>query len=121
MFRCLAFNYIEVPVFLKLNLPLGAALPFSPSVYAGPDFAFNVTSKSELTGQGIIGTATSDTKNITRSFDFNVAVGLGVGFGVGPANLGLELRYTFGTGSLLKAGEGTVKNGVFAVIPSVGI
>lgn len=113
------YNYIEVPVLLKLNLPLGPALPFTPSIYAGPDFAFNVVSKNEGTGPGIV--ASVDTKYLTRSFDFNVAVGLGAGFGVGPANLGLELRYTFGTGSLLKAGEGTVKNGVFAVIASVGI
>ncbi len=115
------YNYIEVPVLLKLNLPLGPALPFSPSIFAGPDFAFNVTSKSEVTGLGIVGTTTVDTKDITRSFDLNVAVGLGAGFGVGPANLGLELRYTFGTGSLLKAGESNLRNGVFAVMASVGI
>lgn len=115
------FNYIEVPVLLKLNLPVGPALPFSPTLFAGPDFAFNVASKEELTYQGAPSSVTMDTKYLTRSFDFNVAVGLGGTIGIGPANLGLELRYTFGTGSLLKAGEGNVKNGVFAVMASVGI
>jgi hypothetical protein len=116
------FNYIEIPVLLKLNLPLGPVTPLKASVYAGPDFAFNVASNEEFTGQGVPGGSyTIDTKDLTRLFDFNLAVGAGAGFDVGPTTLGLELRYTFGTGQLTKAGEGDFKNGVFAIMASVGI
>lgn len=114
------FNYLEVPLLLKVNLPLGPAVPFKTSVYAGPDFAFNVASSDKITAGGT--SYTVDTRNITESFNFNVAVGAGAGFNVGPTTLGLELRYTFGTGSLTKTPDAaTVRNGVFAVMISAGI
>lgn len=111
------FNYIEVPVLLKVNLPV---VPFRTNVFAGPDFAFNVASSEEDVAGGR--TFSVDTKNLTRNFDFNLAVGAGAGFGVGPTSLGLELRYTFGTGSLSKTpGASPIRNGVFAIMASVGI
>jgi Outer membrane protein beta-barrel domain len=118
-----SYNYIEVPVLLKLNIPLGPVATFKPSIFAGPDFAFNVASSEKFSGQYVQGgSATVDTKNATKSFDFNVAVGAGAGFDVGPTNLGLELRYTFGTGTLSKQVLiGNFRNGVFAIIASAGI
>ena len=116
------FNYIEVPVLLRLNLPLGPVIPFKANVYAGPDFAFNVASNEKFTGAVIPGgSLTLDTKYLSSSFDFNLAVGAGAGFDLGPTTLGLELRYTLGTGTLAKPDEGDLRNSVFAIMASVGI
>ncbi len=115
-----SYNYVEVPVLLKLNLPVGSPAPFKANVFVGPDFAFNVAAYEKVTDNPGY-TSTFDQKSSTRLFDFNVAVGAGAGYDLGPTTLGPEVRYTFGTGSLLKEGESNVKNGVFAVIASVGI
>ena len=116
------YNYIEIPIFLKLNLPLGPVVPFNANFFAGPDFAFNVASNEKITAQGGPGgSLTLDTKDVTQNFDFNLVAGAGLGFDVGPTTLGLELRYTFGTGSLAKPNEGDLRNSVFAVMASIGI
>jgi hypothetical protein len=117
------FNYIEIPVLLKLNLPLGPEVPVKASVYAGPDFAFNVASNIEATAQaiGVSVTSSMDTKSMTNSFDFNLAFGGGVGYDIGPTTLGLELRYTLGTGTIDQSSQTDFKNGVFAIMVSAGL
>ncbi|MDE3057904.1 MAG: PorT family protein [Bacteroidota bacterium] len=110
-------NYIEVPVLLKLNIPMAPGTPVKVNVYAGPDFAFNVASSVEASGNGQ--SQTTDESNNTKGFDFNLAFGGGVGFGIGPATLGLDLRYSLGTGTIDKTG-GDIKNGVFALMATVG-
>ncbi len=117
-----SYNYIEVPVLLKLNLPIGTVAPFKVNVFAGPDFAFNVTAYEKVTDSVLPNNSTTfDEKFETSSFDFNLAVGAGTGLDVGPTTLGLELRYTFGTHTLTKGSGSGDRNGVFAVIASVGI
>jgi len=72
--------------------------------------------------QAAQGSITFDTKSLTKRFDSNLAVGAGAGFDVEPTTLGLELRYTFGTGTLTKTPEASaVRSGVFAIIVSLGI
>ncbi len=111
-----SLNYIEIPALLKFYIPLAPSSPVSANLYAGPDFAFNVASSSETTFNGQ--TTTTDQSNITKGFDFNIMFGGGIGFNVGPTVLGIELRYSLGTGTV--ANDGTdVKNGVFAVLASV--
>jgi hypothetical protein len=109
-------NYIEIPVLLKFNIPLAPSSPVSASLYAGPDFAFNVASSVQQTFNGQ--TTTTDESNNTKGFDFNIMFGGGIGFNVGPTVLGVELRYSLGTGTA--ASDGTdIKNGVFALLASV--
>lgn len=120
------FNYIEVPVLLKVDLPLGPAVPFKTSVYVGPDFAFNIASSEKITAPGMPSPLIMDTKSSVKNFDFNIAIGVGAARDLGPTTLGMELRYTLGTGALCKDPDRTpydasVRNGVFAVIASVGI
>ena len=111
-----SLNYIEIPVLLKFYIPLAPGSPISANLYAGPDFAFNVASSVETTFNGQ--TTTTDESNITKGFDFNIMFGGGIGFNVGPTVLGVELRYSLGTGTA--ANDGTdVKNGVFALLASV--
>ena len=109
-------NYIEIPVLLKFNIPLAPSSPVSANLYAGPDFAFNVASSVETSSNGQ--TTTTDESNMTKGFDFNIMFGGGIGFNVGPTVLGVELRYSLGTGTV--ANDGTdMKNGVFAILASV--
>ncbi|MHB8336234.1 MAG: porin family protein [Ignavibacteriaceae bacterium] len=109
-------NYIEIPVLLKFNIPLAPSSPVSASLYAGPDFAFNVASSVETSSNGQ--TTTTDESNMTKGFDFNIMFGGGIGFNVGPTVLGVELRYSLGTGTA--ASDGTdMKNGVLALLASV--
>lgn len=83
-----SYNYVEVPVLLKLNLPIGSVTPFKASFYMGPDFAFNVAATQEVTiypdVPGLLDQSTTfDQKSSTNSFDFNFAVGAGAGYDVG--------------------------------------
>lgn len=111
-----SFNYIEIPVLLKFKIPLAQDSPVSADIHAGPDFAFNVASSFRTSGG--FPTQTIDVSDETKSFEFNLAFGCGVGFGVGPRVLGLEFRYTRGTGTIDKSG-GDMRNGVFALIANV--
>ncbi len=63
-------------------------------------------------------TNTTDESSNTKGFDFNIMFGGGVGFNVGPTTLGVELRYTLGTGTVASDGS-DIKNGVFAILASI--
>lgn len=111
-----SLNYIEIPALLKFYIPLAPGSPISANLYAGPDFAFNVASSVETSFNGQ--TNTTDESSNTKGFDFNIMFGGGVGFNVGPTTLGVELRYTLGTGTVASDGS-DIKNGVFAVLASI--
>lgn len=112
----LSLNYIEIPALLKFYIPLAQGSPVGVNIYAGPDFAFNVASSLETTFNGQ--TQTTDEKDITNGFDFNIMFGGGVNFNVGPTILGVELRYSLATGTNASDGSDS-KNGVFALLASV--
>jgi len=114
-------NYIELPVLFKFDVVSVPILPVNVDLYAGPDFAFNVASRNEATS-GNTTTTTNEMSN-TRPFDFNIAVGGGPNLDIGLAKVGVELRYTFGTGSAFKNGStpfGNAKNGVWSIMASAG-
>ena len=111
-----SLNYIEIPALLKFYIPLAPGSPVSANIYAGPDFAFNVASSVETSFNGQ--TNTTDESSNTKGFDFNIMFGGGVGFNVGPTTLGVELRYTLGTGTVASDGS-DIKNGVFAILASI--
>ncbi len=109
-------NYIEIPVLLKYYIPLAPGAPVSANIYAGPDFAFNVAASQDVTFNSQ--TTTTDLKSNTKGFDFDLAFGGGVGFNLGASTLGVELRYSLGTGTV--ATDGTdIKNNVLALLASM--
>ncbi len=62
-------------------------------------------------------------KGNTNPFDFNIAVGGGPNLDLGLTTVGVELRYTFGTGPAFKNGGsgtpfGDAKNGVWSIMAS---
>jgi len=107
-------NYIEVPVLLKFYIPIAGASNIKPSLYAGPDFAFNVASSVEGSANGQ--TQTLDQSSNTKGFDFGLVFGGGIGFNVGTGLLDFSLRYTLGMTSFDNSGSNlTLTNGVFSI------
>ena len=114
-------NYIEIPLLVKFNVLSVPLLPLDVDLYAGPYFAFNVASKNESTLGNV--TTTTDEAGNTHTFDFNIVVGGGPNFDLGLMTLGVEARYTFGTGNAFNdgnpeaPGSGT-RNGVWSIMAS---
>ncbi len=111
-------DYIEIPVLVKLMLPIGG---FKPNIFAGPSFAFNIL--AELSGEALGQSSSVDLKDVDPSlgpetFDFGFVVGAGVDLEVGPVLLTLDGRYTLGLTEIWE--DVDIKNGVAAVMVGVG-
>jgi hypothetical protein len=95
----LKFDYIEIPVLLKLRIPMGSVHPF---VFAGPAFGF--TLKSALEG--------IELEDFPKS-DYSAVLGGGLQLG---SSIHLDVRYTMGLQKLaipeLEAID--LKNGVLS-------
>jgi hypothetical protein len=95
----LKFDYIEIPVLLKLRIPIGSVHPF---IFAGPAFGF--TLKSALAGIEVEDFPTSD---------YSAVLGGGLQLG---RSVHLDVRYTIGLQKLeipdLEAID--LKNGVLS-------
>jgi hypothetical protein len=108
-------NYIELPVLLKVYVPLAGRSPVKLNGYAGPALAINVAASVETQAGGQ--TSNTDIKNQTKSVDLGLVFGGGVGFDIGKGVLDLSLRYTLGLTTTDNSGaNATVKNGVFAIV-----
>jgi len=108
----LILNYIEVPVLIKLIIPIEGSI-ISPSVYAGPVISFNTTAdfKSEENDRGLI--EIWDISDDIQSTDFSLAFGGGMGFIVGSNELGFDVRYILGLKSVFdNSSEVDIKNSV---------
>lgn len=91
----LIIDYIELPLFAKLQAPLlGNSVA---SLFAGPALAVKVNEELDdpTTGRTV--------PNITRPFDVGASAGVEFGFGVGEGRLLLEARVTPG---LFKISDG---------------
>ena len=89
----LAYDYIEVPVLLKLIIPVEGS-NIRPSIFAGPAIGFNTAAKvkGEYEGES----EEEDLKDYTKSTEFSLAFGGGIGFMVGKNELGVDVRYILG-------------------------
>ncbi len=95
----LRFDYIEIPVLLKLRIPVGS---FHPFVFAGPAFGYNL--KAVLDGIKI--------KDMPRA-DYGAVLGGGLQMG---RAIHIDVRYTMGLRKLAIPDLGTIdlKNGVLS-------
>ena len=72
----LKLDYIEIPVLVKLRLPLGG---FKPNIFAGPSFSFNVTARTSGQLAGATGSSSlKGTPYEPETFDFGMVLGGGV-------------------------------------------
>lgn len=103
------FDYVEVPLLLKLLIPIENSA-INPAIFAGPFVGFNTTAKIKAEADG-----QSEEMDIdeVKSTEFGLAFGGGVGFPVGNNELGFDVRYILGLSTLDdSAEEADVKNSV---------
>jgi hypothetical protein len=95
----LKFDYLEIPVLLKLRIPMGSVHPF---VFAGPAFGFNLKALIE-------GIKIED----MPSSDYSAVLGGGLQLG---RSIHIDVRYTMGLQKLEIPDLETIdlKNGVFS-------
>ena len=112
-------NYIEVPVFLKLYIPLAGNSTVKPELFAGPSFGFNVASSVEATAGGQ--SQSADLSNSTKGFDMGLAFGGGVAFPAGTGSLDISIRYSLGLTSWDNSGNNlTLTNNVIQLVAGYG-
>ena len=104
-----SLDYIEIPVLLKLMIPLQGST-INPAIFAGPAVGFNTTHKVkvEVDNQSV----EQDIEDI-KSTDFSLVFGGGIGFPVGQNEIGFDVRYILGLGTVDDSGaDADVKNSV---------
>jgi hypothetical protein len=105
-------DYIEVPLLLKLRIPLPVIQPF---VFAGPTVGFKLQEKLESNGEEV-----PLTENILKNNDYGAIFGAGLDLG---RNFMVDVRYSLGLQKVISTVQGAVqpdfKNGVWSA--SIGI
>lgn len=105
-------DYIEVPLLLKLKIPLPVVQPF---VFGGPTVGFKLSEKLESNGQDV-----PLAENLLKNNDYGAIFGAGLNLG---RNLQVDVRYSLGLQKVISTFEGEVqpdfKNGVWSA--SLGI
>ncbi len=103
-------DYIEVPLLLKLRLPLPVVQPF---VFAGPSVGFKLQEKLEHNGEEL-------TEKLFKNNDYGAVFGAGLNLG---RNFMVDVRYSLGMQKVISTVQGEVqpdfRNGVWSA--SLGI
>ncbi|MBN1575621.1 MAG: PorT family protein [Chitinispirillaceae bacterium] len=120
------FNYIEIPILLKLNIPLGIVVP---NVYAAPALGIRAGVGGATKAGDEKVDFTEETVDLIKdqsgAVDFGLAMGAGVNFKAGPGSIVLDLRYTLGLLKIAKLTQeekdaGAIlpkeKNGAFSIM-----
>ncbi len=104
----LLFDYVEIPLLLKLTLPTGDVAPF---IFAGPAIGFNLQSKLKLIADG--DSEEIDIAEDLKKFDYSAVLGAGLNFG---RTLHIDVRYTLGLQNLIEEQIEAIdlKNGVIS-------
>lgn len=117
-------EYLEVPVLVRARLFTLPVIPAGFDVFAGPDFAYNVYSWTRYpvpTSNGGSLMISRSMNGDIRAFDFNITVGGGPHINLGLTTVGLELRYTFGTGRVFHTGSADYNNNVWSIMASASL
>ncbi|MGZ5439328.1 MAG: porin family protein, partial [Candidatus Aminicenantales bacterium] len=100
----LRFDYLEIPILLKVRIPTGDVHPF---VFAGPAIGFNLKAAfQDITG------SSSDVAGMNK-VDYSAVFGGGLQLG---RSIHIDARYTLGLQKLEVPDLGTIdlKNGVLS-------
>ncbi len=97
------FSYLEIPVFLKLDL---GSSTFRPYVMAGPTIGFLLNSKLQIE---INGTEVDkpDIDSVIEGIDFALNFGAGISFEMGAKSFFVEGRYALGLKDIVD--DGTIQ------------
>ncbi len=87
-------SYLEIPVVVKLNIPLAGVKSFFPNIYVGPALGFLLSAKvkTEVGSQ----TQETDIKNTTKGTDFGFILGTSVDVPLSFGKFAIDLRYNLG-------------------------
>lgn len=96
----LMLNYVNVPLMLKYNDPMGFFAEL------GPQIGFLASAKVKDEGE------TADIKDLFKSTNFSV--GIGAGFNFTPT-VGVGLRYNLGLSNISEDSGDDVKTGTFSI------
>jgi opacity protein-like surface antigen len=86
------FDYIELPVLLMANIPVGDTGRFS--VFGGPTVGYNVAADLEASSGGL--SLSGDLDDAIADFEFGLTFGAGLSFDVGSVIVGVDGRYGLG-------------------------
>jgi hypothetical protein len=104
-------SYIEIPLLLKIKIPLPVIQPF---VFAGPSVGFKISEKAELDGVPV-------DVALLKNNDYGAIFGAGVNLG---RSFMLDVRYSLGLQKVIDTIEGQVqpdiKNGVWSATIGIG-
>jgi len=107
-------DYVDIPVYLKIALPLGPIRPFG---YAGPQVSYEVRCKT-ADGDPCAAYGTTERKK----WDYAGVIGAGIKFG-GSLGFGIEGRYVYGLRDLhistITSGD-SYKTRSFLILASIG-
>ena len=111
-----ALDYVEIPVLLRINVPVEGTV--APYFLVGPALGFKAG--CEVTGEegGVeVKVDCDEAEAEIKSLDFGGVVGGGISFEAGPGNIHVGARYNYGLTSLDDSGEDEdVKNRAFSFL-----
>jgi outer membrane protein W len=96
-----SFDYLEIPLLAVYAFPLESG--FRPRVYAGPSFAYNLSSELEISA--LIFSASADISSLTQVTDFGIVAGAGFDYPAGKGMITFDARFQMGFTNVLMTGD----------------
>jgi len=98
-------DYLEIPVLVKILIPVGANAAIRPNLFAGPYLGLKMSARLK----GTWGATTIDrTMDQIKSTDLGYVLGVGSDFVVGKGKITLDVRYGMSFSTI--ATDSTMKN-----------
>jgi hypothetical protein len=115
MTTTIALSYIEVPLLLKIAIPLGEDYVTRPRIYAGPSIAYRIRGVYKLSYVD----PTGDDDEVTpfpdlKRWETGVVVGAGMEFDVKGGLLTIDARYSWSLATITTSGD--KRNRVLAAV-----
>jgi hypothetical protein len=111
----LALNYVEIPILIKVIMPVPGAI--KPNIFVGPALGVKLSARTETEFGSV--TVEEDVSEYVTTTDFAIVLGGGIDFWAPMGKLVLDARYTLGLTTIDEPQEGyeavDVKNGVISV------
>ncbi len=112
-------DYIEVPVLVKLMIPMDIIMPHA---YLGPSFAFRVDGVSDLDVETAVQVSREFDEDDFHSFDFGLRAGLGADIFLGPGAIVIDARYGMGFIDVFDVDDAdNIKTWFFSIMGGYGL
>lgn len=112
------YNYLEIPILVKYNLPFPGAL--KPNLYTGPSFSILMSAKANA------GDGDADIKDYLKSVDYSIIFGAGVMMDMQAYVLTFDARYNLGLTDVndsitdIYGDNPEIKNSVIMLMAGIG-